>query len=86
MNKSYLVPMWCHQNGRVQNHLALINAPDRYQAMLIAIGSHGNMDVAGNTIKKGFYTEWNVDMNYEAYQECKNVREVFTYMDGGAIL
>jgi len=82
MNENYyLVPMWNRQNKRTQNHLALIKAPDRYQAMLIAIGSHGNMDGNGNTISEVFYTEWNVDMNYEAYQECKKPKEVFTYMD-----
>ena len=81
MSKNYLVPMWSRQNGRVQNHLALIKANDRYQAMLIAIGSHGKMDVEGNIVKEGLYADWNVDMNYEAYQECKNPNDVFTYMD-----
>ena len=73
--------MWNRQNKRTQNHLALIKAQDRHQAMLIAIGSHGNMDGIGNIIPDGLYTDWQVDMNYEAYQECKNPKEIFTYMD-----
>ena len=80
-NKYYLVPMWSHQNKRTQNHLSLIKAQDRYQAMLIAIGSHGNMDGVGNIMPDGLYTDWQVDMNYKAYQECENPKEIFTYMD-----
>lgn len=80
-NKYYLVPMWSHQNKRTQNHLALVKAQDRYQAMLIAIGSHGNMDGTGSIMPDGLYTDWQVDMNYKAYQECKNPKEIFTYMD-----
>lgn len=80
--KNYLVPMWSHQNKRIQNHLALIQAQDRYQAMLIAIRSHENMDIDGNIIKNDLYTDWQVDMNYKSYYECKNPKEVFTYMNG----
>lgn len=54
--KYYLVPMWSHQNKRTQNHLALIKAQDRYQAMLIAIGSHEKMDKSVNIIPDGLYT------------------------------
>lgn len=79
--KYYLVPMWSRQNKRTQNHLALIKAQDKYQAMLIAIGSHGNMDGSESIIPDGLYTDWQVDMNYESYQECKNPKEIFTYMD-----
>lgn len=78
---NYLVPMWSRENGQTKNHLALIKAENRYQAMLIAIGSHGNMDGNGDIIKDGFYIDWHVDMNYKAYQECKNPDEIFTYMN-----
>lgn len=80
-NKYYLVPMWSHQNNRLHNHLALIQAQDRYQAMLLAIGSHGRMDSEGNIVNNGFFIDWQVDMNYEAYQECKIPKKIFTYMD-----
>lgn len=78
---NYLVPMWSRENGQTKDHLALIKAENHYQAMLIAIGSHGNMDGNGDIIKDGFYTDWHVDMNYKAYQECKNPDEIFTYMN-----
>ena len=39
MNK-YLVPMWSNTNHKMKNHLALIEASNRYQAMLIAIGTY----------------------------------------------
>lgn len=78
---NYLVPMWSQENGQTKDHLALIKAENRYQAMLIAIGSHGNMDENGDIIRDGFYTDWHVDMNYKAYQECKNPDEIFTYMN-----
>ncbi len=78
---NYLVPMWNRQNNRTQHHLTLIKAPNRYQAMLIAIGSHGDMDGNGDTIKEGLYTDWHIDMNYKSYPECKNPEEFFTYMN-----
>lgn len=78
---NYLVPMWSRKNNRTQNHLALIQAENRYQAMLIAIGSHGNMDGNGDIISEGFYTDWHIDMNYNAYREYKNPDEIFTYMN-----
>ncbi len=53
---NYLVPMWNRQNNRTQNLLALIKAPDRYQAMLIAIESHGDMDGSENIISQELYT------------------------------
>lgn len=83
MNKNYLVPMWNRKNNQLQNHLALISAPDKYQAMLIAIESHGNInDITGD----GHHTDWQVDMNYKSYHECKNPKEVFTYMDRSVII
>lgn len=78
---NYLIPMWSRKNNRTQNHLALIQAENRYQAMLIAIGSHGNMDGNGDIISEGFYTDWHIDMNYNAYREYKNPDEIFTYMN-----
>ena len=81
MNNNYLVPMWCHQNNDIQNHLALIKAKDRYQAMLIAIETYGNMNGNANNMNDGIHIDWHLDMNYESYQECKIPKEVFTYMD-----
>ena len=81
MNTYYLVSMWNYQSNQKQNHLALVEAQHRYQAMLIAIGSHEKIDSKGNIIKDGFYTDWRIDMNYESYQECKNPKEIFTYMN-----
>lgn len=36
----YLVPMWNYKNHKEKHHLAIIEAENKYQAMLIAIGSH----------------------------------------------
>lgn len=80
--KKYLVPMWSDKNHQMKNHLALVEAENKYQAMLIAIGMH-NYPVNDNEILKNDLSNiaWNVDMNYEAYQECHNPKEIFTYMD-----
>lgn len=80
-NKNYLVPMWNRKNNQLQNHLALISDPNKYQAMLIAIGSHDDMAGNENIATDRCYTDWEIDMNYEAYQECENPEKVFTYMD-----
>lgn len=82
MNKNYLVPMWSKQkNYQMLNHLALIKAENKYQAMLIAIGSHNYPNNLETVTVNTDNPLWEVDMNYEAYQECKNPKEIFTYMD-----
>lgn len=82
MSKNYLVPMWSRENKQIRNHLALIKAENQYQAMLIAIGSHDYTEKDGETMKNDLSnTNWHIDMNYESYRECKNPKEVFTYMD-----
>lgn len=83
--KYYLVPMWNYKNNKMKNHLALIEAADKYQAMLIAIGSH-NWDLPD---KDGYESpvhkadKWHVDYNYNAYQEIENPEQIFTYMNRG---
>lgn len=82
MKTNYLVPMWNYKNKQMKNHLALITAEDQYQAMLIAIGSHNHENDECDVIScYSGNTEWHVDMNYEAYQECKDSKSIFTYMD-----
>jgi len=79
---NYLVPMWSHKNNQIKNHLALIKAENRYQAMLIAIGSHNHPEKDGEIIFNDLSnTNWHVDQNYKSYQECKNPDEIFTYMN-----
>lgn len=81
---NYLVPMWSYQNNTLLNHLALIKATTKYQAMLIAMGSHNRIKEDHNIYKPNINTVddlWNVDMNYESYQECKSPSKIFTYMD-----
>lgn len=85
MNKAtkyYLVPMWNYKNHKMKNHLALIEAVDKYQAMLIAMGSHNwtPEDKDGYSTFLPKEDQWNVDMNYKAYQEIKNPEQIFTYM------
>lgn len=80
--KNYLVPMWNYKNHEMKKHLALIKAQDKYQAMLIAIGSHNcPSDKNGWSIIIPDEDKWNVDMNYNAYIECPNLEVIFTYMD-----
>lgn len=67
MSTNYLVPMWNCKNGQTKNHLALVKAENKYQAMLITIGLYNQSD-------------WHVDQNYEAYQECKNSNGIFPYV------
>ena len=82
MSRNYLVPMWSKQkNYQMKNHLALIQAENKYQAMLIAIGSHNYPNNLETVTINANNPLWEVDMNYEAYQECKNPKKVFTYMD-----
>lgn len=82
MNKYYFVPMWSFKNKQMKNHLALIKAEDRYQAMLIAIGLHDYPENDGEIVKNDYSNiDWHVDQNYEAYQECKNPHIIFTYMN-----
>ena len=80
--KNYLVPMWNNKNYQMKNHLALIEANNKYQAMLIAIGMH-DYPVNDNETLNGDLNNiaWHVDRNYKAYQECENPKEIFTYMD-----
>ncbi len=79
---NYLVPMWSRKNHQMKNHLALIKAENRYQAMLIAIGSHDypekDGEIAANDLSN---VAWHVDQNFEAYQECENPDNIFTYMN-----
>ena len=80
--KNYLVPMWNYKNHEMKEHLALIKAQDKYQAMLIAIGSHNcPSDKNGWSIIIPEEDKWNVDMNYNAYIECSEPEVVFTYMN-----
>lgn len=82
MNKYYFVPMWSFKNKQMKNHLALIKAEDRYQAMLIAIGLHDYPEKDNEIVKNDFSNlDWHVDQNYETYQECKNPYTIFTYMN-----
>ncbi len=79
---NYLVPMWISKNNQMKNHLALIKAENRYQAMLIAIGSHDYPEKYGEIVANDLSNvAWHVDQNYEAYQECENPDEIFTYMN-----
>lgn len=66
----------------MKDHLALIKAENKYQAMLIAMGSHNwtPIDKDGYSTLLPKEDQWNVDMNYEAYQECENLKDIFTYM------
>ena len=81
MNK-YLVPMWSNKNRQIKNHLTLIEADDRYQAMLIAIGTYSipanDNEILVNDLDN---VSWHIDRNYKSYQECNNPDEVFTYMN-----
>lgn len=80
--KNYLVPMWSNKNYQMKNHLALIEANNKYQAMLIAIGMHDYPVNDNETLNDDLNNiAWHVDRNYEAYQECENPKEIFTYMD-----
>lgn len=87
MNKEkyYLVPMWSYQNHEMINHITLIQAESKYQAMLIAMGKYRRITKDQNIYKSEITINddglWNIDMNYEAYQECTNPSKIFTYMD-----
>ena len=85
-DKYYLVPMWNYKDYKMKDHLALIKAQDRYQAMLIAKGSHNwtSEDKDGYSTQVPQEEQWNVDMNYEAYQECDTPEHIFTYMNRDA--
>lgn len=83
--KNYLVPMWNYKNHEMKEHLALIKAQDKYQAMLIAIGSHNcPSDKKGWSIIVPNEDKWNVDMNYNSYIECPEPEVIFTYMNRNA--
>ena len=83
--KTYLVPMCNLSNNQVKNHLALIKAEDKYQAMLIAIGSHNYQ-----TSEDGYSVElsneddryWIIDRNYNSYKEYIDSSSMFTNPDG----
>lgn len=85
-NKYYLVPMWNYKNHKMKDHLALIKTQDKYQAMLIAMGSHNwtPEDEEGYSTLLPKEDQWIVDMNYAAYQECKIPENTFTYMNRNA--
>lgn len=85
-NNYYLVPMWNYKDYKMKDHLALIKAQDKYQAMLIAMGSHNwtPEDKDGNSTLLPEEDKWNIDMNYESYQECKTPEHIFTYMNRNA--
>lgn len=85
-NNYYLVPMWNYKDHKMKDHLALIKAQDKYQAMLIAIGSHNwtPTDENGWSTQLPKEDQWNVDMNYAAYQECEIPENTFTYMNRNA--
>ena len=81
-NNYYLVPMWNYKDHKMKDHLALIKAKNKHQAMLIAIGSHNwtTADEDGWSTQLPKEDQWNVDMNYESYHECENPKSIFTYM------
>lgn len=80
--KNYLVPMWNYKNHRMKEHLALIKAQDKHEAMLVAIGSHNcPSDDHGWSINMPNEDRWNIDMNYNAYIECPEPEIIFTYMN-----
>ena len=82
--KTYLVPMYNLSDNQVKNHLALIKAKDKYQAMLIAIGSHNYQ-----TSEDGYSIElsneddrkWIIDRNYNSYKEYTDSSSMFTNPD-----
>ena len=77
MNK-YLVPMYRHINGNEENHLVLIEADTKYQALLIALSIYECNDAPTNYHPN---ETWTVDMNYNEYQECTSPESIFTYMN-----
>jgi hypothetical protein len=78
--KKYLVPMWNYKNHKEKHHLAVIEAEDRYQAMLIAIGSHNVLlDKDGWSIEMPKEEKWHIDYNYNSYEEYLP-KESFTQM------
>ncbi len=85
-NNYYLVPMWNYKDHKMKDHLALIEAQNKYQAMLIAMGSHNWTPIDENDCSTLVSDEdkWNIDMNYESYQECKTPEHIFTYMNRNA--
>ena len=65
--KNYLVPMWNYKNHEMKEHLALIKAQDKYQAMLIAIGTYTYPVNDNKTLKDNITnTTWHVDRNYKS--------------------
>lgn len=80
--KNYLVPMWSYKNKQIKNHLALIEANDRYEAMLCAVDMHNYPEKDNEHILNDLSNvDWHVDMNYSAYQECHDPENLFTYMN-----
>lgn len=80
--KKYLVPMWSYKNKQIKNHLALIEANDKYEAMLCAIGMHNYPEKDNEVILNDLSNvDWHVDMNYPTYQECHDAENLFSYMD-----
>lgn len=80
--KNYLVPMWSYKNKQIKNHLVLIEANDRYEAMLCAVGMHNYPKKDNEHILNDLSNvDWHVDMNYSAYQECHDPENLFTCMN-----
>lgn len=78
--KKYLVPMWNYKNHKEKHHLAVIEAEDRYQAMLIAIGSHNVvLDDDGWSIEMPKEEKWYIDYDYDNYKEY-HPKESFTHL------
>lgn len=84
---TYLVPMWNRKNNELKEHLALINAENRYEAMLIAIGSHNCLvDKNGWSIDIPQNEKWHIDMDYKKYIGFNNSEEIFTYMSNNVTI
>lgn len=78
--KKYLVPMWNYKNHKEKHHLAIIEAENKYQAMLIAIGSHNVvLDDDGWSIEMPKEEKWYIDYDYDNYKEY-HPKESFTHL------
>lgn len=76
----YLVPMWNYKNHKEKHHLAIIEAENKYQAMLIAIGSHNVvLDDDGWSIEMPKEEKWYIDYDYDNYKEY-HPKESFTHL------
>ena len=74
-----LIPLYDYYlNGNEENHLVLIEADTKYQALLTALSIYECNDVSTNYHPN---ETWTVDMNYNEYQEYPSPESIFTYMN-----